>query len=128
MAVLLPLFENQNVPTHCRKFIFMTRQNPGRWRPNPGRWRPEPNLAGHQDESINPGLYRETRMNWIPRSRLKVVGIFHWVKFLLRKDRLSCRVSSLCHLVCVFAESGPTEDESILWKYQETQADAVRWV
>ena len=54
MVVLLPPFENQNIPTHCRKCIFMARQNPG-------RWRPEPNLAGQRDESINPGLCKENQ-------------------------------------------------------------------
>jgi len=67
-------------------------------------------------------------MIWIPRSRLKVVGIFHSVKSLVRKDRLSCRISSFCHLVCAFAEPDPTEEESILWKCQKTQVDAVRWI
>jgi hypothetical protein len=65
-------------------------------------------------------------MNWIPRSRLKVVGIFHSVNSLVRKDRLFCCVSYFCHLLCVFAKPGPTEDESILWKCVKTQADAVR--
>ena len=60
-------------------------------------------------------------MSWIPRSRLKIVGLFHSVKSLVRKDRLFCRVSSFCNLVCVFAEPGPTEDESILWKCQKTR-------
>ena len=70
----------------------------------------------------------KTRMNWIRRSRLKIVGIFHSVNSQVRKDRLFCCVSSFCHLLCVFAKSDPTEDESVLWKCLKTQVDAVRWI